>query len=710
MRVTHPLVTAVGPPIAGRNGSRPPGKLDLPEGETRIAGGYAASHAERMSIEVQTSGAARGEVLWSPTPESVAASGVGRFLDWLARERGLRFDGYDALWRWSVDDQPGFWGAVWDYFAPVAHSQPEQVLAGTSMPGARWFPGATLNFAENALRWAGDDEVVVIARSQTRGPIELSRGELRDAVARAAEGLRRLGVRKGDRVAAYLPNIPEALIAMLATASMGAIWAACAPEFGTRSVLDRFQQIEPVVLLVVDGYRYGDKDVDRRADVATIRAGLPTLRATVAVPYLDGNAAIGDLTWDGLLAEPAAPRYEAVPFDHPLWILFSSGTTGLPKAIVHSHGGIVVEMLKNQSLQGDLRPGDRYFVFCTTTWVMWNVVVGVLLSGAGTVMVDGSPAYPDDMELWRIIADTGVTSFGCGAAMLINARRKGHEPGRTFDLSRLRVMLSTGSPLPPEGFRWVYEHVSSTVLLHSGSGGTDVCTGYVGGSPMLPVRAGEIACRNLGVLVEALDPDGRPVVGEPGEMVISKPMPSMPVYFWNDPGDRRYRATYFAMYPGRWRQGDWIIFDEHGSCRITGRSDGTLNRGGVRLGTAEFYAVLDDLPQVADCLVVHLEDPSGGMGRLVLFVALAPGAVLGDELRRHIARELRSRLSPRHVPDEVIDVPGIPYNLTGKKLEIPVKRLLQGMPRAKVVSDGAVRDATLLDAFERLAEHLAQPS
>jgi acetoacetyl-CoA synthetase len=660
-----------------------------------------------MSIDVHTSasGETRGEILWSPTPESIAATGLGRFLDWCARERGLTFDGYDDLWRWSVQDLTGFWGAVWDYFDPVAHSAPEAVLADASMPGARWFPGATLNFAENALRGA-DEDTVIIARSQTRGPGEMTRGELRDAVARAARGLRELGVGEGDRVAAYLPNIPEAVIAMLATASLGAIWASCAPEFGTRSVLDRFQQIEPVVLLAVDGYRYGGKVIDRREEVATIRAGLPTLRGTVAVPYLDpdAGAAIGDLTWDALLAEPAEPRYEALPFEHPLWILFSSGTTGLPKAIVHSHGGIVIEKLKNQSFQADIRPGDRYFVYCTTSWVMWNNVVAALLVGSAIVVMDGSATHPADLELWRVISETGVTTFGCGAAMLMNHRRKGHEPGRTFDLSRLRGMLSTGSPLPPEGFRWVYSHVNPDLYMQSGSGGTDVCTGFVGGSPMLPVRAGEITCRNLGVLAEALDPHGRPVIGEPGELVISKPMPSMPIGFWNDPGDERYRDTYFSMYPGLWRHGDWVIFERDGSCRVTGRSDGTLNRGGVRLGTAEFYAVLDDVRQVADSMVVHLEDQGGGPGRLLLFVALAPGATLDEDLRGHIARELRTRCSPRHVPDEVIDVPGIPYNLTGKKLEIPVKRLLQGVPREKVVSDGAVRDAALLDPFERLAE------
>jgi acetoacetyl-CoA synthetase len=644
----------------------------------------------------------RAEVLWAPTPESVARSRVGRFRDRVEADLGLDLPDYAALWRWSVDDLAGFWGQVWEQLAPIAHSEPTAVLADPTMPGARWFPGATLNFAENAL--AGpDDDVVLLARSQTRAPVTLTRGELRDRVARAAAGLRRLGVGVGDRVAAYLPNGPEAVVALLATASLGAIWASCAPELGTRSVLDRFAQVAPSVLLVVDGYRYGDKAIDRTDAVAELRAGLPTVRTVVGVGYLDPDARPGDVAWADLLAAPAEPAYEALAFDTPLWILFSSGTTGLPKAIVHSHGGITVELLKTHALHNDLGPGDRYLVHCTTSWVMWNILVGGLLSGAAIVLFDGNPGHPDDLALWRLIERTGVTSFGCGAAMIMAHRRAGWSPRRRCDLSRLRTVLSTGSPLPAEGFRWVYAHVGRDVLLQSGSGGTDVCCAFVGGSPMLPVRAGEIAGPCLGVRAEALAPDGRPVVDEPGELVISSPMPSMPIAFWGDTDGSRYRESYFAMFPGRWRHGDWIVVAPDGSSRITGRSDGTLNRGGVRLGSAEFYAVLEDVPAVADSLVVHLEDPEGGAGRLLLFVEVADGRELDDELRGAIVRELRTRLSPRHAPDEVVGVPGIPYNLTGKKLEVPVKRLLQGVPRDEVLSDGAVRDPTVLDAFEALA-------
>ncbi len=621
---------------------------------------------------------------------------MGQFLAWLGRTRGLTFADYHALWTWSVDDLDGFWGAVWSYFA-IGLGAPTKVLAERTMPGARWFPGVTVNYAEVSLRGEADD-VVVIARSQTRAPSELTRGELRAAVARARAGLERLGVRRGDRVAAYMPNIPETLVAMLATTSLGAVWAACSPEFGVESVLDRFRQIEPTVLIAVDGYCYGEKKIDRTAAVASLRAGLPTLRATVGVPYRAAPPD-ADLTWGELVAVEAAPAYAQVPFDHPLWILFSSGTTGLPKAITHGHGGVAIELAKSAALHGDLGPRDRYFVHCTTSWVMWNLLVGALAVGSAIVLFDGDPNAPDEQTLWQVVAETGATAFACGSTLIVTHRATGYVPRARFDLTKLRSVFCTGSPLPADGFRWIYEAVSETVYLQSSSGGTDVCGAFVGGSPMLPVRAGEIACACLGVRAIALDPAGNPLIGEPGELVIEAPMPSMPIYFWNDPDGAKYRAAYFEMYAGRWRHGDWIVFDEHGACKITGRSDGTLNRGGVRLGTAEFYGVLDAIPSIADALVLHLEDPGGGLGQLLLFVQLAPGAVLDDALRSRVVGELRTRLSPRHVPDAIRAVPAIPYGLTGKKLEVPVKRLLRGEPRAAVISEGAVRDPHALDAF-----------
>lgn len=652
-----------------------------------------------------TTSPSEGEVLWTPSEQTMQTCRMADYAHGLSERNGVTFADYHQLWQWSTQDLAGFWRSVWDYFDVLADGDPDRVLIDRTMPGAQWFPDVRLNYAENMLR-GDDDQAVVTALSQTRAASTLTRGELRDQVARAAAGLRRLGVGPGDRVAAYLPNIPEALVAMLATTSIGAIWAVCAPELGVTSVLDRLQQLEPKVLIAVDGYRYGTKSIDRRADVAAITAGLPTLAATIHVPYLDSAATAG-LGWSEVLSQPAAPLFERVPFDHPLWVLFSSGTTGLPKAIVHSHGGIVLELQKALALHSDLGPLDTYFVYCTTTWVMWNIQVSALLLGCSIVMFDGDPAFPGLTELWRVVADNNVTVFGAGAAFLMACRKAGLRPGDVFDLSRLRGMVSTGSPLPAEGFRWVYEAVGSNIYLQSTSGGTDVCTSFVGGTPLLPVRAGEITATALGVLARALDPDGEPLVDQVGELVISAPMPSMPVCFWNDADGGKYRAAYFERYPGQWRHGDWVTFNSHGGCVISGRSDGTLNRGGVRLGTSEFYSALEDLDEVEDSLVVHLDDPSGGTGTLVLFVALRMGAKLDDELRSRIASQLRQRLSPRHTPDDIVAVPEIPYNLTGKKLEVPVKRLLLGTPREAVISDGAVRNPHALDVFEQLAGRYA---
>jgi acetoacetyl-CoA synthetase len=655
---------------------------------------------------------ARGEILRRPTPEEIARSRVGRYLVWLERERGRTIRDYDELWRWSVTDLEGFWLSVWDHFGVIAHNQPREVLGSRDMPGARWFPGSTLNYAEHALR--GDDgaEIVVVALSQSRARITLTRDELRAAVGAARAGLERLGVGPNDRVAGYLPNIPEALITMLATVSLGAIWVACAPEFGTKIVQERFAHVAPKVLVAVDGYRYGSKHIDRTDAVHTLREQLPTLEATVTVGYLhpDREAETADgatgpsITWDDLLAEPAPPRFDALPFDHPLWIVFSSGTTGLPKAITHSHGGIVLESLKSQALQCDLGPGDRYFVYATTSWVMWNLLINSMLVGASVVLFDGDPSFPDPAQLWRVVAEEHVTSFCCGASLVVAAMRQGLVPSTRFDLTHLSALSSTGSPLPAEAFRWIHQNVGRDLFIQSSSGGTEICGPFVGGSPMLPVRAGEIACRSIGVAVAALDAEGRPVIDRPGELVVSAPMPSMPLSFWNDPGDARYRASFFETYPDRWRHGDWIMFHADGACRILGRSDGTLNRGGVRLGTAEFYDALSALPEIDDSLVVHLEDPAGGMGRLVLFVQPAAGHRLDDDLRTTIVHELRSSLSPRHVPDRIHAVSAIPYGLTGKKLEIPIKRLMLGADRRAVFADGSVRDPRAIDDFEQFVD------
>jgi acetoacetyl-CoA synthetase len=633
-------------------------------------------------------------VLWEPAEG--APSRVGDFVDWLARERSLRLRGYADLWAWSTTDLSGFWRAVWDYFDVMADQPPTAVLPDPTMPGAKWFPGATLNYAEHVLRMPGlaDDDPVVLGYSQTRDPVTLTAAQLRERVRRVRAGLRRLGVQPGDRVAAYAPNIPETFVLLLATASLGAVFSSCAPEFGTRSVVDRWQQIGPKVLVAVDGYVYGDKRVDRRAEVAAIRDQLSTVEHVVELSYLDGGGWILDADTD----EPLS--FRPVPFDHPLYVLYSSGTTGLPKPIVHGHGGILLEHLKMLALHHDLGPGDRFFWYTTTGWMMWNFLVSGPAVGAAIVLYDGAP---DPVGLWRLAAGAGMTYFGTSAPFLLACRKGGVVPKEEADLSKLRGIGSTGAPLPAEGFRWVYQAVGEHVLLASLSGGTDVCTGFVGGSPLLPVYEGEISCRCLGARVEAYDAGGKPVIGELGELVITAPMPSMPVGFWGDETGERYREAYFDVYPGVWRHGDWITISERGTCVITGRSDATLNRGGVRLGTAEFYSVVEGLPGVVDSVVVHLEDAQGGAGELLLFVVLAEGYELDQRLRERIGRELRTALSPRHVPDEVYQVRAVPRTLSGKKLEVPVKRILTGTPVGRAAAAGALANPESLQAFQRLA-------
>lgn len=646
--------------------------------------------------------------IWTPPADARERSAMGRWLAWLERERGLRFETYEAAWRWSVTDLEGFWSSVWAFFEVRSTTPVERVLAERRMPGARWFPGATLNYAEHALRLPGRgaDEVVLVSRSQSRPPVRLTAAELRDEVARCRAGLRRLGVGRGDRVAAYLPNVAETIVAALAAASLGAIWSSCAPEFGVRAVVDRFAQIEPKVLLAIDGYRYGAKAIDRLAEVEAIRRALPSLRATVLLPYLDrGRALPADTVgWAELLAEPAEPAFEPVPFDHPLVILYSSGTTGLPKAIVHGHGGILLEHLKALGLHTDLGPTDRFFWFTTTGWMMWNYLLSGLTLGSTLVCFDGDPSFPDLLTLWRLAAEERLTYFGTSAPYLMACRKAGLRPRASLDLSALRGVGSTGAPLPAAGFEWVAEAVGRQIQLGSLSGGTDLCTGFVGPAPLVPVWPGEISCRMLGAKVEAFDEAGRSVVGRQGELVLTEPLPSMPVAFWNDPDGERYRAAYFSTYPGVWRHGDWITITERGSCIISGRSDATLKRGGVRLGTAEFYTVVEGLPEVVDSLVVHLEDAAGGPGELLLFVALRAGLELDPALRRRIAEELRRELSPRHVPDAIVAVPAIPRTLSGKKLEVPVKRILQGAAPEAVAARDALADPSALDAIVAYAE------
>jgi acetoacetyl-CoA synthetase len=649
-----------------------------------------------------------GEILWTPPPDLRSSTEIGRYLNWLRDERGREFDSYDELQRWSTSDLEGFWASIWGFYGLRAHAPYERVLGSDAMPGASWFPGARLNYAEHMVGTEDDlDRVAVLARSQTRPPLELTFGELREQVARARVGLQRLGVGPGDRVVAYLPNIPETLVAFIATASLGATWATCAPEFGARSVIDRFSQIEPRVLLAVGGYGYRDRYVDRRTEVAAIRAGLPTLERVVWVPY--GRAAVPDaLHWETLLAEPGPLVFDPVPFEHPLYVLFSSGTTGLPKAIVQGHGGQLIEHHKNQGLGWDLKPGGRLQWFSTTAWMMWNALVSALLLRASIVMLDGDPAWPDLLQQWRIAEQTQPSVMGVSPAYLMGCRKTGMEFGRECDLHSIRGLCTAGSPLPADGYTYAYEQLAPEVVLINGSGGTDVCTGIVSGSFAQPVYEGEISGRCLGVDARAFDPAGNEVVGELGELVITRPMPSMPVALWNDPDGQRYREAYFGRYPGVWRQGDWIKFTERGSCVITGRSDATLNRAGVRLGTGELYAVVEELPEVLDALVVHLEDDAGGAGELLLFVVPAPDAELDDALRARICTALRTELSPRHVPDTIVVVPAIPRTLTAKKLELPVKQILLGTPPERVASRDALAQPDALDAFVAYAAERRQ--
>jgi len=645
-----------------------------------------------------------GDILWTPPADWRETTEIGRLMNWFEAERGVALADYDALWKFSVTDLEGFWGGLAEFYGIRFRSPYERVLAERTMPGARWFTGARLNYAEHLVGLDEDrDRVAVLARSQTRPPVELTFGELREQAARARAGLQRLGVGEGDRVVAYMPNIPETLVAFIAVASLGAVWATCAPEFGPRSVIDRFAQIEPKVLLAVPAYGYRVRNVDRRDEVAAIRAGLPTLEQVVSVPYGDGPSLPGAVDWGDLLAESAPLEFDPVAFDHPLYVLFSSGTTGLPKAIVHGHGGQLIEHHKNQGLTWDLKPGGRLLWFSTTAWMMWNALVSGLLLRASIVMLDGDPAWPDLLQQWRLAEELRPTVMGVSPPYLMACRKAGLMPGRELDLSSVRILCTAGSPLPAEGYRYVYEHMPAETMLLNGSGGTDICTGLVGGCLAQPVYEGEISGASPAVDAHAFDADGNAVIGELGELVITSPMPSMPVRLWGDVDGSRYRSSYFDRYPGVWRHGDWIVFTERGSCVLTGRSDATLNRGGVRLGTGEFYAVIEDLPEVLDALVVHLEDSGGGSGDLLLFVVPADGVAVDDEFRGRVAGTLRAQLSPRHVPDRIVAVPAIPRTLTGKKLEMPIKRILQGEPADRVASRSSLADPAALDAFVELA-------
>jgi acetoacetyl-CoA synthetase len=639
---------------------------------------------------------AEPKVLWTPSEERIERATLTRYMRWLEEKHGLHFDGYHDLWRWSVFDIEAFWRSIVDFCGVRFAEGGERVLGSEVMPGAAWFPGSRLSWAEHVFGGKADDALAIQHASESRSLERLTWGELRAQTAAIASGLRELGVVAGDRVAAYMPNIPETVASLLACASIGAVWSSAAPEFGARSVIDRFAQIEPKVLLAIDGYRYGGKDFDRSELVSRIASEIPSLERVVRLGYLDGSG------WeDGFLGSDSELEFVALPFDHPLWVLYSSGTTGLPKPIVHGQGGILLEQLKKAHLHLDAQPGDRMFWFTTTGWMMWNFIVGMLLSDASIVLYDGNPGYPDMGTLWDLAAESGMTMFGTSAAFVSACMKAGitvRSEGR--DLRALRAVGSTGSPLSPEAFQWIYDQLTADTWLFSTSGGTDLCTAFVGGVPTLPVYLGELQARSLGAAIEAWDPDGKPLIGEVGELVITRPMPSMPVYFWGDSDGSRYQESYFSMYPGIWRHGDWIEITPRETAVIYGRSDSTINRGGIRMGTSEIYRAVLAVDEVVDALVVDV--PRDDRDWMPLFVVLREGAKLDDSLVSEIRRRVREDCSPRHVPDEIRQIAEVPRTLSGKVLEVPVKRILMGTPADQAASRESLANPDALDYFVKL--------
>ena len=652
----------------------------------------------------------QGSLLWQPTPEIVENANLTHYRKWLAAKYGLNLPDYPTLWRWSVDNIEAFWGSLWEYFTFTASKPAQQILAKRTMPGAEWFVGMELNWAENVFAKMTDEKPMLLYKGEDEPLIEISWQDAYEQANRLAQLLRQSGVEAGDRVVAYMPNIPETIIALLAVASMGAIWSSCSPDFGSRSVLDRFSQIEPKMLIAVNGYKYGGKIFDRNDVLVELQSALPTLEKTILVPYADckTDGLRETVHWHHALDEitpPAEMIFEQLPFDHPLWVLYTSGTTGLPKPIVHGQGSILLEHAKATVFHNDLKPSDRFFWYSSTGWMMWNYLVGSLLSGCSAILYNGSPGYPTMNALFELAQETKMSYFGTSAAFISACIKAKIRPNQEFDLSRIRAVGSTGSPLTVSGFQWIYENINNRLALESLSGGTDLCTAFVGGARVMPIYAGEIQGASLGAKVQAFNAEGQAVIDEVGELVIVEPMPSMPLYFWNDPGNVRYRESYFDMYPGIWRHGDWIRFNERGGCIIYGRSDSTINRQGVRMGTSEIYQAVEALPEVVDSLVIDVE-AIGRDSYMPLFVVLRAGAELDEPLVARIKQKLRQDVSPRHVPDDIFVIDEVPYTLSGKKMEVPIRKILLGQDVREAANPGAMRNPESMRYFVEFAKRI----
>ncbi|QBJ95562.1 acetoacetate--CoA ligase [Rhodococcus sp. ABRD24] len=637
---------------------------------------------------------------WVPSDEDVEHARITDFARWVERRTGLSLPDYGTLWQWSVEDLGAFWQAVWDYFAVQSDTDPGPALADATMPGAVWFPGARLNYVDHIARCARTDRPAIVYEAEDGETETVSWAELLRQTGALASTLRGIGVEPGDRVVGYLPNVPEAIVAFLATASLGAVWAACGQDYSAPAALDRLGQLAPKVLVAADGYSFGGKLYSRDDEVRQLRAGMPTLVATVVVPRIGAGVVDGALLWQDVTAVDAPLEPVPVSFDHPLWVVFSSGTTGLPKGIVHGHGGVLLEHLKAIALQMDIGPADIFYWYTSPSWMMWNFQVAGLLVGATVVCYDGSPSFPHQGRLWESADRLAVTVLGTSPGYVQACAKAGFLPSRENDLHSLRAVGITGSTLPAELSQWLSDNVGSHVPVVSISGGTDVVSAFAGGARTVPVWPGELSVPYLGVALDAFDESGCSVRGEVGELVITRPMPSMPVRFWNDPDGNRYRESYFADFPGVWRHGDWISVTERGGIVMHGRSDSTLNRNGIRMGSADIYQVVERLPEIVESLVIGAERPDGGYW-MPLFVVLADGAELDDALRERIRDAIREHASARHVPDEIIAAPGIPHTRTGKKLEVPIKRLFQGGDPHRVVDRSAVDDAGLVDWFAR---------